>query len=150
MADAGYIKLYRQMKNWEWYQNSNVKSVFIHCLLKANFTPGKFEGVDIPVGSFVSSYNNLGIELGMSRSTVYDCISKLEKSGEVGRTPNGKFTVFTLFNYDKFQEPEQTSDRNRTRSERKPNQYKNDKKYKEIKNISAPAEEIDTLKNRTF
>ena len=29
-------------------------------------------------------------------------------------------------------------------------QLKNDKNAKEIKNISAPAEEIDTLKNRTF
>ena len=50
-----FIKLYRQLTNWEWYIDIPCKVLFLHCLLKANFTAGKFEGREIPAGSFVTS-----------------------------------------------------------------------------------------------
>ena len=50
-----FIKLYRQLTNWEWYIDIPCKVLFLHCLLKANFTAGKFEGREIPAGSFETS-----------------------------------------------------------------------------------------------
>ena len=37
MQNGGWICLSRKLLDWEWYQNNNVKAVFIHCLLKANY-----------------------------------------------------------------------------------------------------------------
>jgi hypothetical protein len=34
---GGYIKLYRSLLKWEWYDDSNVFRVFMHLLLTANY-----------------------------------------------------------------------------------------------------------------
>lgn len=38
----GYIKIYRQLLEWEWYDDIPTKVLFIHCLLKANFRDYKY------------------------------------------------------------------------------------------------------------
>ena len=32
MLGSGYIKLYRSLLNWEWYDDINTKTVFLHLL----------------------------------------------------------------------------------------------------------------------
>ena len=58
MTDNEYIKLNRKIIGWEWYLNINVKTLFIHCLLKANWKDGRFEGKELKRGSFVTSLEN--------------------------------------------------------------------------------------------
>ena len=41
---AGYIKLHRKLLEWEWYSDTNVKIVFLHCLLMANHDDTKWRG----------------------------------------------------------------------------------------------------------
>ena len=101
----GWIKLYRKFKLWGWYQNSNIKSVFIHCLISANFTDGEYEGEMIPRGSFIASYGNMAAELGIPKTTLYRCLKQLSESGEIeiSKILNGKSTVFTVKNYAYYQ-----------------------------------------------
>ena len=40
----GWISLYKKFVNWEWYQDTNVKSVFIHLLLLASYEDKKWQG----------------------------------------------------------------------------------------------------------
>jgi len=61
----GFIKLHRQLKEWEWYTDNNVKSLFLHCLLSANFKEKKWQGKTIKRGQFITSLNHLSIETGM-------------------------------------------------------------------------------------
>ena len=49
----GYIKLHRKMTEWEWYSDSNTKTVFLHLLLEANFKPTKYRGVELEAGQLV-------------------------------------------------------------------------------------------------
>ena len=37
MQNNSWIKIYRSMLDWEWYSDNNTKSLFIHCLIKANY-----------------------------------------------------------------------------------------------------------------
>lgn len=141
----GWIKLYRKFKSWGWYQNSNIKSVFIHCLISANFADGEYEGEKIPRGSFVASYAQIAAELGMAKTTLYRSLQQLSDSGEikVERQRNGKNTVFTVQNYSDYQgsgtEMERKWNDNGTEVERKRNDggtdtiYKNKKKNKNNK-----------------
>lgn len=39
----GWIKLHRKLINWEWYQDTNVKVVFLHLLLIANHEDKKWQ-----------------------------------------------------------------------------------------------------------
>ena len=40
--NEGFIKIYRQLLEWEWYTDTNTKVLFLHCLLKANFKTKKY------------------------------------------------------------------------------------------------------------
>ena len=143
----GWIKLYRKFKSWGWYQNNNIKSVFIHCLISANFADEEFEGDKIPRGSFVSSYSKMAVELGMPKTTLYRSLRQLEDSGEIKteRQRNSKYTVFTVKNYIEYQgsgtKMERKRNANGTEVERKRNDSgtdtidKNNKNIKNIKNI---------------
>lgn len=99
----GYILLHRALLDWEWYSNANTSRVFIHCLLKANWTDGRFEGIDVPRGSFVTSYSAMAKELGLSLRNVRTAISHLSSTHEVTCKSYTKFTVISVSNYDSYQ-----------------------------------------------
>lgn len=98
-----YIKLSRKMLEWEWYTDVNTCRLFIHMLLKANWKDGRFQGADVPRGSFVSSISRLALETGLSEMQVRTALKHLKTTGEVTGCQQAKFTVFTLNNYNKYQ-----------------------------------------------
>lgn len=103
MGENGFIKLHRSMLNWEWYQDINTKVVFLHCLLKANWETGRFQGVEVPRGSFVTSLSQLAKETGLTVKQVRTAINHLKETNEVASKTTSKFSVITINNYDKFQ-----------------------------------------------
>ena len=100
----GYIKLDRKMLEWEWYHNTNTKVLFLHCLLKANWKEGKFEGVSIPKGGFVTSYPNLSKQTGLSIQQVRTALEHLKSTGELTVYPHAKFSVVIVNNYIQYQD----------------------------------------------
>lgn len=98
-----YIKLSRKMLEWEWYTDVNTCRLFIHMLLKANWKDGRFQGADVPRGSFVSSISRLALETGLSEMQVRTALKHLKTTGEVTGCQQAKFTVFTVNNYNKYQ-----------------------------------------------
>lgn len=98
-----YIKLSRKLLEWEWYTDVNTCRLFIHMLLKANWKDGRFQGADVPRGSFVSSISRLALETGLSEMQVRTALKHLKATGEVTGCQQAKFTVFTVNNYNKYQ-----------------------------------------------
>lgn len=103
MTDNEYIKLNRKIVNWEWYMNINVKTLFIHCLLKANWKDGRFEGKEIKRGSFVTSLEKLSKETGLSVRQVRTALDKLFLTGELTSTSFSKYRIVTVVNYNQYQ-----------------------------------------------
>lgn len=141
----GFIKLFRQFKEWEWYSNNNVKSLFIHCLLSANFKDKKWQGTIIKRGQFVTSLSNLADELGLTAQNIRTALEKLTKTGELTKQSTSIYTVITVCKYDSYQvlEDEDNTDTNtvvtndqQTSNKRVTNdqqQLKKDKKDKNVK-----------------
>lgn len=100
---AEFIKIDRKILQWEWYLNINTKVVFLHCLLKANWKDGKWQGIDIKRGSFISSYNKIASETALSVMEVRTALNHLKCTGEVTSKAHSKYTVFTVKNYDYYQ-----------------------------------------------
>ncbi|MBQ8298145.1 MAG: hypothetical protein IJX77_10235 [Ruminococcus sp.] len=143
MLENGYIKLYRTMLKWEWYDDAITKSVFLHLLLTANITNDKWHGVEVPRGSRIASYEILARELKLSIKQIRTAINHLEKAGSVARSPYPKFTVFTLKNFDKFQGGASKTagwgqGKGKVRAS-KGQQYKKNKEEKEEKEYTAPS-----------
>ena len=98
-----YVKISRKILEWEWYTDVNTKVLFLHILLKANWKPGRFQGIEIPRGSFVTSLQNLAVETGLTIRNVRTALKHLENTGEVTSNRHAKFSVITIKNYDKYQ-----------------------------------------------
>ena len=105
---TGWIKLHRQLIDWEWYTDSHTLHVFIHCLLKANIEPGRFRGAEIPRGSFFTSILKISAETGISIKAVRLSLNKLKKTGEISFTGASDGTMITVCNYERYQSNDAT------------------------------------------
>ena len=140
--NEGYIQIHRKMLDWEWYGDINVKVVFFHMLLKANWEDGRFKGLDIPRGSFVSSTKKLADELNLSTGTIREAIKKLKTTNEITSQSTTKFTVFTINNYDLYQvNNKQTTNKQRTNN-KQATTIEKEKEYKNKNNIF-PSNEVN-------
>ena len=92
-----YVKISRKILEWEWYTDINTKVLFLHILLKANWKQGRFQGTEVPRGSF------LALETGLTLKNVRTALKHLENTGEVAVNRHPKFSVITIKNYDKYQ-----------------------------------------------
>ena len=98
-----YVKISRKILEWEWYKDVNTKVVFFHILLKANWKNGRFQGMEIPRGSFVTSYQFLAEETGLTVMNVRTAIKHLKLTQEITVSQHSKFSVITVKNYDAYQ-----------------------------------------------
>lgn len=105
MADAntGYIKLFRSLIDWEWYDDSVTLRVWIHLLLKANHEDRRWHGVEIKRGQLITSTEKLAKELHISRQQARRAISNLQTSGEITSKATNKWTLINVEKYDDFQ-----------------------------------------------
>lgn len=134
MLDTGFVKIYRSLLNWEWYDDVVTKTVFLHLLLTVSIDDQKWHGIVVKRGSRVSSYAKLAEETKLSIQQIRTAISHLESTGELTRSKHAKFTVFAINNYDEYQQVtgkstvnQQGANRVTTRYQQ---QYKKDKKDK--------------------
>lgn len=101
--NTGFIKLYRSFLEWEWYTDGNTMRLFLHCILKANYHDRRWQGIDIPKGSFVTSTRALTRELKLTHQITRTSLSKLENSGEINTRATQQNTIIEVVNYAKYQ-----------------------------------------------
>ncbi|KGF09689.1 hypothetical protein HMPREF1635_02050 [Clostridiales bacterium S5-A14a] len=99
----GYIKLHRKMLDWGWYQNQNVKDLFIHLLLIANFKESQFEDMTIYPGQIITSIDSLSRATGMAKQSIRTSLKKLEKSKIITKQSTSRFTLVTVENWELYQ-----------------------------------------------
>ena len=134
---AGFIKIYRDILDWEWWSDIKTYRVFTYMLLKANWTDGKFKGIDVPKGSFVTSLDKLAYETSLSVNEVRTAIKHLIKTDEITSESHGKFTIFTVKNYCQYQDDnKQNPDKAQTE-----NKQNIDKEQENIKQITNKTQE---------
>lgn len=100
--DKGFVKLPKQILEWEWYTDPNIYRVYTHLLLKANYKENNWRGIEIKIGEFVTSLDKLHAELNISIQTIRTALKKLEKTGYIERKPTNKFTLIKLLDSDVF------------------------------------------------
>lgn len=68
---------------WEWYTDVNTSKLFIHCLLRANWKPGSWKGINYDAGEFITSLPSLAKETGLTIQQVRTSLEKLISTGEL-------------------------------------------------------------------
>lgn len=98
-----YIKLFHNILDWGWYNDTNTFRVFLHILLRANYKDSEYKGVKIPAGACVFGYNAWAKELGLSVRQVRTAITHLKSTGEVTIKTTSKFSVVSLVKWEFWQ-----------------------------------------------
>lgn len=99
----GYIKLFRKFTNWEWYNNINVRIVFLHLLLIANHKEKQWQGIKIDKGQVLTSLEHLSKEVGLTVQQTRTALTKLKSTNEITNKSTNKYTLITLVNWGKYQ-----------------------------------------------
>lgn len=99
----GWISLYKKFVNWEWYQDTNVKSVFIHLLLLASYEDKKWQGRVVKRGQVIISSGNLASDLKLTRQQVRTALKKLQSTDEISVESTNKYLVITIEKYGDYQ-----------------------------------------------
>ena len=100
---SDYIKLHRSMLEWEWWHDINTCRVFIYLLLKANWKDGTWKGIEVKRGSYISSLDKIATETDLTRDEVRTALKHLTKTKEITTVSTRKYTIFTVVNYDMYQ-----------------------------------------------
>lgn len=142
MAETGYIKLHRKLLNWEWIEDPNVLSIFIICLLKANHKANTWKGINIPAGSFITSYEKLSSLSGLSVRQVRVSLDKLKMTGELTSKSTNRYSIITIKNWELYQTNDKQLDKQIDKQLDSPHvtqmtTNKNDKEYKNIYNYNS-------------
>lgn len=131
-SPVGYLKLWRSIKEWQWYSDVPVRTLFMHLLVEANWEEKPWKDQLVKPGSFITSTVALANEMGTNRASIHRSLRKLESTGEVNVQTNNHWTAITIVNWAKWQGKDDASERplqhKRTSTERPVGTTKEDKK----------------------
>ena len=148
---GGYIKLFRQIVDWEWYDDIPTCRLFIHLLLKVNHADRNWQGKKIERGSCITSFASLSTETKLSVEQIKRALKNLQKTGEIKKISTNQNTLIIVTKYDDYQcftnaDNKQTTNEQQTDNMQKTNgkqtdnkrttTNKNEKNDKNIKNNS--------------
>lgn len=101
-VNRDWIKVYRKLKDWEWYKTDHMVRIFLHIILSANHRLGKWQGVDIFPGQWVTGRKTLSNETGISEQSCRTCIKRLISTGEITIKSTNRFSVITVVNWSHY------------------------------------------------
>lgn len=135
--EQGYIKLFRQIVDWEWYDDIPTCRLFIHLLLKVNHVDRNWQGKKIERGSCITSFASLNAETKLSVEQIKRALKNLQKTGEIKKISTNQNTLIIVTKYDDYQcftnvdnkqtTNEQQTDNKRTTTNNNVKNIKNDK-----------------------
>lgn len=144
-----YLKLYYKLLEWEWYTDANVMRLFIHCLLKANRFNKKWHGTDIKAGSFITSYENLAFETGLSVQQIRTAINKLTSTGEITYKSTSRYSMIIVNNWIEYQADNTQNNKQITNKQQTNNkQITTTREYRECKNEENNIVEINGINSK--
>jgi len=148
---AGFIKLYRGLLDWEFYDDHNTTRLFVHLLIRANYRDKKWQGIIVKKGSLVTSLQQLSLETGLTEQQIRTALTKLEKCQSINKQTTNRFTLLTIENYCIFQDENSNNSEELTTNQQTNNkQITTTKERKEGKNIkSLLKEKIDKKEKST-
>ena len=156
-----YIKLHRKILEWEWYDDPNTMRLFLHILLKANYSDKNWRGHPIKRWQLLTSLATLSSETQLSVKQVRSSIERLKRTNEMASYTTHQYTILEVVKYEDYQSEMASEETNDGQAEgkarasegqqhKKDNKDKNNKKekniYRAFLHLSISIEENEKLK----
>jgi len=104
----GWVRIYRSLLTWEWYDDPNTLRVFLHLLLSASWAPNKWQGITIQPGQLVTGRKKLAAELNLSERKIRTSLTKLKSTSEIAIETTSKYSIITICKWETYQPDEAT------------------------------------------
>ena len=105
--DRGWIKIYRSLLDWEWFDDAETVQLFIYLLVTANYEDKKWRGMDIKRGQTVIGLEAIAKRLGSTVQKIRTRLEKMTETGTITKEATNKFTIVTICNYESYQDGEE-------------------------------------------
>ena len=101
---GNYIKLHRSLLEWEWFTDNKTLIVFLYLLLRANWKPNRWRGIEIKRGETLETLPGIAKATGLSVKSVRNALKHLKATGEVADKRTAYGTLISVINYAKYQD----------------------------------------------
>lgn len=102
-TDNGYMKLFRKISEWEWYDDPVTFKVFLHFLITARWQDGSWHGIEIKRGEVLESLPSIAQKNGLTVQNVRTAIQHLLNTNSITIRKAGRFHVYRVSEYEKYQ-----------------------------------------------
>jgi len=102
--ENGFIVLHRKMLEWEWYSDPKTVTVWLYLLLKANWKPNRWRGIEIGRGQTLETLSGIAKATGLSVRSVRTALEHLKSTNEVTTKSTGYGTLISITQYSKYQD----------------------------------------------
>lgn len=151
-TDNGYMKLFRKISEWEWYDDPATFKVFLHFLVTARWQDGSWHGIEIKRGEVLESLPSIAQKNGLTVQNVRTAIQHLLNTNSITIRKAGRWHVYSVSEYEKYQcqhDYQQESNREVTENQQGGNRevttHKERKESKESKKERYLRESKDSL-----
>lgn len=125
----GWVKLHRQILRNPIFQNDKLFRVFVYLLLSARHTDGEqlIGDTIVPLksGQWATGRIAISRDTGLTQQNVRTALNKLEKLNILTIKPTTKFSVFSIVNWEKYQQDNQQVTNNQPTSNQQVTTNKN-------------------------
>lgn len=102
-TDNGYMKLFRKISEWEWYDDPVTFKVFLHFLITARWQDGSWHGIEIKRGEVLESLPSIAQKNGLTVQNVRTAIQHLINTNSITIRKAGRCHVYRVSEYEKYQ-----------------------------------------------
>lgn len=99
----GFLRISRDIVDWDWYTEANTFRVFMHLLLTANYKDCSYKGIMVKRGQVATSRMEIAKALRMSEQNVRTSLAHLKSTNEITSESTNKLTIITVYKYDSWQ-----------------------------------------------
>lgn len=128
---SDWLKLHRKSLESRVFSDPKLWRLWCWCLLKSNWKRGWYLGCEIQPGQFAIGREAASEELGVSGSSWYRAMQKLQELGCIKLQANSRFTIVSIVNWAKYQAD---ANSNRTAGEQRVNSQR-----------TASEQQVDTI-----
>lgn len=156
---TGWIKLYRSILQWEWWDDPKATRLFIYCLIKANPKDRKWRGRTIERGTFITSYSSIKNDTRLTVQEIRTAINHLKSTGEITTETTNELTKITITNYDKYQDTPQAEQQTNQQAEQQAGNKQatseqqasnNNEEYKNVRRKEVNFDDVSLPREREF
>lgn len=116
----GFVIVYRDLLDWQYHDNPNAVALWIYILLKARWSDGFQNGVEIRRGQLMTTLATISAETGLNTGVINRLLKKFESDNQISVKTTNRFSVINVINYAKFQSLDGASGK-QTENKRKTN-----------------------------